>query len=299
VTIAAGFKCSDGFVLCADTQESGTAFKRRVPKLEVRPKIIAPDDKCRVIITGSGSSSFVDSLIEELWKGAQRASESRLDEVTGRINSALIEHYRKIWSIYPKQVNPQYLPSADLMLAVWTRSGSELYLVRGHDMTQVQGYGALGCGDELAQFICEPLFNPEMIARQVVFLAVYMLEQVKQNVLNCGGESHIAILQNDGTLSTIPPIAAFLLTNHLASFDKALGSLLLASVDEAIDDKTFRRVFTVFRDEMTRLRGQYRMNRVEFWKDIAQAQVELQRIAKKLLLSKAKQSTSRKSKRAR
>jgi hypothetical protein len=300
VTIAAGFKASDGFVLCADTQESGSAFKRRVPKLEIRPnpETATGKEQCKIIVTGAGSSSFVDSLIEEIWKGAKRASESKLDEVTGRITAALIEHYRKIWSIYPKQTNPQLLPTADLMFAVWTKEGSGLYLARGFDVNPVLSYGAVGCGDELAQYVCEPMILPQMNTRQVLFLAIYMLEQVKKNVLDCGGESHIAVLQNDGSVSVLPPLGAYVVGNHLAAFDRSLGHLLLAVVDDQITDKMFKHGFTIFRDEITRLRREYRMNQIELWQEVRRAEERLRQIGRKALLKAKPPSVSRKSKRA-
>jgi len=34
VTIAAAFRCKDGVVLCADTEESTVGFKRKVAKIE-------------------------------------------------------------------------------------------------------------------------------------------------------------------------------------------------------------------------------------------------------------------------
>ena len=36
VTIAAGFRCVDGIMLCADTQETLGFLKRKHPKLDVR-----------------------------------------------------------------------------------------------------------------------------------------------------------------------------------------------------------------------------------------------------------------------
>jgi hypothetical protein len=301
VTIAAGFKCSDGFVLCADTQESGQAFKRRVPKLEMRPKAPAETDICRMVVTGAGSSSFVDSLIEEMWSAANGAKESRLDEVSGRVKNALIEHYRKIWSIYPKQTNPQLLPSASLIFAIWTRNGSELFLARDHDINPISTYGAVGCGDELAQYICEPLFVSQLNTRQVTLLAIYMLEQVKKNVLDCGGDSHIAVLGNNGAVAPIPPIGAFMLENQLAAFDRSFSHLMLAAVDDGVGDRQFLQVFTIFRDEIIRLRQQYRINHAEFWSEVENANKRLAEIGRKAMLKlKPKQpSVSRKSKRAR
>lgn len=295
VTIAAGFKCTDGFIMCSDSEETGMAFKRRVPKLEIKPDPQGPKDVCRIVFTGSGSASFVDALIEEMWKGAQRAEESRLEVVLAWVKAAMLGYYKQIWSIYPKQMDKRQLPEADLMFGIWTQQGSGLFLARSHDITEVKSYATVGVGDELAQYICDPLFKVEMATRQAAILAIYMLSEVKAKVQNCGGESHVAILKNDGTISVIPPIGAYFVGNQLASFDQALRQILLSTTDEDINDADFQRVFDMFREEITRLRQQYRINHAEFWQEIERVDRHLKSVARKYL----KPSVSRKSKRAR
>lgn len=296
VTIAAGFRCADGYVMCADTEETGFAFKRRVPKLEIRPEAPARADKCRVIFTGAGSASFVDALIEEMWNGAQQAESATIDAVSAKIKTAMLSYYYRIWGIYPKQTEKRQLPQAELMFAVWTPKGSGLYLARGLDINPVKTYATVGVGDELSNYICDRLYKSEMVTRHVLFLALHMLQEAKDHVSGCGGESHIAILQGDGTITAMPPIGTFMVANHIANLEEAIRQIALASADLELPDKTFAQLLNMFKDTLTTMRAQYRTNQSEFWNEIEKAQRTVGRLLRKHNLEKLTPSTSRKSK---
>ena len=75
VTIAAGFHCIEGIVLCADTQETVDNYiKRNVPKIAVRPQWT--DDKSipRVVFAGAGDGDLIDSLVGKMWGVIQHRS---------------------------------------------------------------------------------------------------------------------------------------------------------------------------------------------------------------------------------
>ena len=90
VTIIAGFKCDEGVVICADTQESveGSPSKRHVPKLRFEPSgQYHSGDDVAAAFCGSGNGPFIDKLIENAWQEAQTAT--NLDEACNEIEESL------------------------------------------------------------------------------------------------------------------------------------------------------------------------------------------------------------------
>lgn len=69
MTIIAGFRCQDGIVVCADTQETSGPAKRNVPKLVFSrgPTLSAGQDKMinhdlALAMCGAGDGPFVDKV---------------------------------------------------------------------------------------------------------------------------------------------------------------------------------------------------------------------------------------------
>jgi hypothetical protein len=299
VTICAGFRCLNGIVVCADTDESTESFKRTVPKLEVRPRLteLSEHDSCRAVFTGSGDSSFVDALIDVMWKAIPQKKAAKFAEVTGKMEATLISHYRKIWSIYPKQTNPSLLPWADLMFAVWCADGCGLFLARGHDVSPVSGYVTVGCGGELAKYICDPLFDPALATEFIVLLAAFMLREVKEHVPSCGGESHVTILGNDGSISTPSPLDINFISTQIASYNLAVKHMPIAFANETLSDDEFSEVVNVVLKELIPMRLQYANNRRKFWDEVNKGLKRIQSKSLELGMELIKKrSVSRKSK---
>ena len=66
MTIAVGFYRGDGLVLCADTQETISGFKRNVPKIVFRPHVVPQGTPCAVF-AGAVDGPLVDHIIDKLW----------------------------------------------------------------------------------------------------------------------------------------------------------------------------------------------------------------------------------------
>src|SRR5580692_11038029 len=86
VTIIAGFKITDGVVLCADTQETvGGISKRNVPKLRFEPTGLRykfdklrsgadPDDLAVAFCGATDNGPYLDMLVDEAWESAKGAT---------------------------------------------------------------------------------------------------------------------------------------------------------------------------------------------------------------------------------
>ena len=63
MTIAAGFVCNDGIVLCADSQEVVGDYKWPVKKLVIPNHMV---DKTRLMIAGAGFGPAIDTATEKI-----------------------------------------------------------------------------------------------------------------------------------------------------------------------------------------------------------------------------------------
>jgi hypothetical protein len=239
VTIAAGFKCFDGVVLCSDTRESGDLFKRRVAKLVQMPRVW-PLDKAspRALFTGSGDAAFVDEVIECMWKGV--AGKQSLHEITTALQFENRNYRESIWKAYPCLYSTTSLPDADLIFAVWAEDGYGLYKMHSGMFSEVNEYVSVGCGGDLADYLCA---IPDWLVQdtaKTVAMAVFMLNEVKEHVPGCGGESHIALLTANGNVQFIDPITEQSMSRNLALEKMLVSNFILESADPRTPDKQFK-----------------------------------------------------------
>src|SRR5579872_2981153 len=92
MTIAAGFHCWDGIVLCADTQENVAEYlKRDQCKIEIRPEesISKLSKAPRAIFAGAGYGDFIDYLVDKLWR-AMASGGDTADEMIDKAEEELL-----------------------------------------------------------------------------------------------------------------------------------------------------------------------------------------------------------------
>ena len=106
VTIIAGFRCYDGVVICADTQETvNNLSKRNVPKLRFEPvdwlertEAVTRDGLAIAFCGASETGPFIDKIVERAWEDAQTGTS--LDEVCSLIETSIKETYKEFGRIY-------------------------------------------------------------------------------------------------------------------------------------------------------------------------------------------------------
>jgi hypothetical protein len=227
VTIVAGFKTYQGIVLCADTQETIGTAKRQVPKLIVRPEYFVTmkhdPNYLAAAFCGAGDGPFVDLLVEEAWKVAQDAAD--LDDACNRIIVAIKDTYREYGQIF----QPGSCPSAELLFGVKMGNDSRLFAATGPVVNEKKGYTSSGAGYYLADFLSARMYKDYLPLHTCVILAAYILFQTKEHVDGCGGDSHIAILRNEGISGQVSVKHIEALTKLLQRADREVGDILLAT----------------------------------------------------------------------
>jgi 20S proteasome alpha/beta subunit len=269
VTIIAGFRCREGIVVCADTQETSGPSKRDVPKLRFEQRGILTEAPLAVAFCGSGYGPLIDKLVDEAWKAAQ-AVES-LNDVCGEIEQTVKSLYREYGEIY----QAGECPTAELIYGVRTKEGSKLFSANGAIVNERTDYYSSGAGYYMADFLASRMYHRQYLSlRQCVILAAYILFQAKEHVDGCGGESHIAILRDKGVSGNVDPKRVEAMTDLLQMADINLGSALLEVADLETDMPAFRKNMKLLMDSLDSTREYKRNDRemeLQRWKEVATA----------------------------
>lgn len=240
MTIIAGFRCSGGIVLCADTQETvGEISKRNVPKLryESLDPLLSGIDLGVAFCGASNNGPFVDKIVDLAWDAAKRTTS--LDDAAKAIEETIKTAYQEFGEIYQSG----YCPEADLVYGIKMQGDSRLFSALGPIVNQQEEYHSGGIGYYMADFLTKRMYNRYLNIHQCVILAAYILFQAKEHVDGCGGESHIAILREEGPSGRIDQDRIDTITKNLELADHNLGKLLLTSADVEVSNEDFEKEF--------------------------------------------------------
>jgi hypothetical protein len=142
--------------------------------------------------------------------------------------------------VYPPVYSIDQLPDADLLFAVWAKDGFGLFCAASTRFKTITNFATIGCGGELAHYICSDAHSHGDRMQRCIPLAAHMLEQVKSNIPGCGGESYIATLTRTGAAGLLQRPDAEDMGKHLTRGEQILKQMLVASADLSTDDRDFR-----------------------------------------------------------
>lgn len=241
MTIIAGFKCFQGIVLCADTQETiSNLSKRNVPKLRFEPSS-GPHhgDRLAAIFCGAGENgAFIDKLVETAWEDAQLATS--LDEACCEMEKSIKSTYQEFGQVY----QAGYCPSAELIYGIKMHNACRLFSAHGPIVNEKNEYEASGAGYYMADFLAKRMFGTHLTLHQCVILAAYILLQAKEHVDGCGGESHIAVLREEGVSGKVDRYRVEAMTELIEFADGYSGELLLNAANAQLKSAEFLKAAT-------------------------------------------------------
>jgi hypothetical protein len=233
VTIVAGFKCADGAVLCADTQETVGNAKTKVPKLQMCSTSQTDHaEDLLLAIAGAGNGPFIDKLITCAWNKAQTATS--FDDACLLVEESIEETHKKFGEIF--QVG--YLPDAELAYAVKMDGQTKLFSAIGPIVNEQKHFVIHGCGYDLGAYICNqmcPGWTAPSLS-QLAILAEYIVYEAKIHVDGVGGDTHLATLRNTGDSSADLGSGSNWIDQHFQYLDGFIGPAFLASADVETPD---------------------------------------------------------------
>ena len=108
-------------------------------------------------------------------------------------------------------------------------------------MNEKRGYAAVGMGQYLADFLANRVHQRYLPGSWVVMLAAYIISQCKEYVDGCGGDTHIAILNEGGNSNRLDSWRTDFVTEQLRRVDDVISILLLSVADFAAKEEDFKK----------------------------------------------------------
>ena len=258
MTIAAGFVCQTGVMLCTDTEHTGWAMKVQECKLF---NIKHPSGSF-LEFAYAGNTAFAFAAMQKCErKLVEVAAEGLLDKLESILES---EYRRNVLK------NPDHTTNGDLdyqfLIALHRKdlAKSFLFATSQTSIREIDEFECIGSGAYLAQYLLHP-WNTGFDERRMLSLAAYALSCVKGFVSGCGGLSQFIMVRHDGgrafinSLPHLEPLTGIeLVEHHAKELDQMARSLLLAFADPAMGTENFNAHLTAFGDRLKELRETWR-----------------------------------------
>jgi Proteasome subunit len=181
MTIAVGFRCTDGVVLAADTEIS---LDDGVGKTKAS-KVFPVNHELSCFLTYTGDSDFVEDLVGDLRRILDRGlTESEaLDSIK--------ETYRAFMQKYYTEAPKNEKTAASILVTLRDGARVRLYRGRNRHFTEVQTYSVLGVGQNQGEPLFNPIHHSWLTVNQAAYVMIYALRIIKNFVQGCGGETEI------------------------------------------------------------------------------------------------------------
>jgi 20S proteasome alpha/beta subunit len=229
VTTAAGILCSDGLVLCADTEHT-ISDDRKAQSSKTRSwhmgyrfgcgydgcKIDPPRDvRVSVGLSGAGHSDWIEAFM-------QGVDQDILADVPDQFDIDVFEKQlrdfnQEFFSTYIRSYaeNPQHRPQAYMLVLVqFCFDDTRRAIFHAHENVVLKAeercFMAVGAGAPVFQGFAEMLYGDRPSCKQVwtmkeaAAIAVYIMDKVKSEVPGCGGNTQIMMIGADSDQDTIP-----------------------------------------------------------------------------------------------
>jgi len=227
--------------LCADTQETFEYTKTNVPKLRFEQHKNKGEkdhaDDLVIAMAGAGNGPFIDKLADRAWEDVQAADS--FDGACLEIEESIKRTHKEFGQIF----QTGYLPEARLVYAVKMQGDTKLFRAHGPLVSEHHEWTSDGTGHYLANFIGGRMYNFTLSLSQLTILAAYTIFQAKEFVDGCGGETHVAVLKNEGGSARVREAEIKWIEQHIQTTDWFLDDILLKNADLDLGEKELEEAY--------------------------------------------------------
>jgi len=246
MTIAAGFVCSDGLVLFADTEEQQGYTKTNVEKIRQ-----SSSGGIALAIANAGNGYLADALIDRIFDEVEG---KRVHQATivGIIRNTIIEFHRDEVALYPSSDDVK-----NIGLVIGLQLNQDKPLLLHSDATalrKVTEFTVIGYGVEI-KFMAQQLYQKDMPVKHGVLIANHLCKTAKDHVQGCGGHSRIATV-SDGNIEIRHFFDVWDDERVFSSLSANYRAVLLSIPDEDIADVQFHNCLEWFVDQAWEMRSE-------------------------------------------
>jgi len=237
VTIAAGFRCSDGVVVCTDTEHTTGGGKFNADKL-FPGEIVG---RCKLAVAGSGDSDYIKIAAEEMISALGSKDASAIAYTHG-IRNALDEFAHQFYQKYTvpaKIAGDDNAPSVDLIVGIKVAGETELVKITETGAVKtISTYDCIGYGEDLCREMADWLYRPQLNALVMAEFAAQMVSRIGGFAKYVGKEAQVKTLltgRNDPAMSTWQ-YGTFFGDLHYRLWPLLVGCVETEEIDDAMFD---------------------------------------------------------------
>jgi hypothetical protein len=218
VTIAAGILCTDGMVLCTDTEHTITEDRKtQWTKMRYWDMFYRMDDgketRLGFAIAGAGHGPWITAFIQGIDRHVLADVPDGFDiemfeRLLEKYNQAFFKKYLRAYA-----VDPGHRPQAQmLILTQFSDKRRAIFHVHENVVLKAEEshFMAVGVGAPVFQSLAKsllgdfPAYKEVWKMREAASIAVYIMDKVKSEVPGCGGNSHLVMIGKDTEQHQIP-----------------------------------------------------------------------------------------------
>ena len=244
MTIAAGFVCSDGLVLFADTEEQQGYIKTNVEKIRQ-----FSNGGINLVLANAGNGYLADALVDRIFDSLQ-GKQAHQATVIAAIRNTIIEFHRDEVSLYPSDDNSKTI---GIVIGVQLNTDAPFLLhADASALRRVSDLVVIGMGAEI-KYLAQQLYREKMPLKHGVVIANHLCKTAKDHVQGCGGQSRIATMRS-GEIEIRHFFDVFTDELIFSALSDNYRAVLLSIGDGEITDEQFQNCLEWFIGEAWRAR---------------------------------------------
>lgn len=231
MTYINAFRCHEGLVMSADTEEDWGDYKNYIEKLA-----IIDDQSYPLAIGGAGIGDLVEPMVQEVIENAKQKKPSTAQELRSLLKDAIDTVYKVDlpWLAVKKhERTPEFLigakPASDDFC---------IFRIKGRRLYAVKKMAIIGFGTPINNALLARMYRDNLPMQQAVMLAIYLVSLSKKLDEGVGGETSVVIVRDNGAWVDDHQYVAQA-EAYIAEFLKLIDSLFLNSVDVSIPPSKF------------------------------------------------------------
>lgn len=190
MTLIVGFKCADGYVICADSQETVGSYRATRQKLV--PILVG---KVQMAIAGSGDGDLIDAFVGRFSQKYQQSEIAELDSAVQVFKDDLLAFVKE------KRVKIRKIDSTfRFLLGAYSEKDKKcrLWKTITGDPIEVTDYALVGVQDERYEYAARNFYRAGMPISQGVFLGLYLMWLAEQTSNYVKAPISVGILKDNG-----------------------------------------------------------------------------------------------------
>ena len=231
VTMAAGFCCSDGVVLCAETQLTHPEGLK-----ENQSKLRKFEDGLVVAMTGAGTWDYMEMAFEKITDDLRRNGTQDLEGLQDAVESNILNIYNNHIAAYPYEPKPGF----SLIFGTWTNGKPTIIKSSDTAVSRSDSFVCFGTGAVLGKYVADLFYSKDISIHRGAILAAYMVWVAKGHVDGCSGRSEIMVVKRDGEASDSYEFDPVAMEADFTRFDAAIRSLRFSCRDWETSDEEFK-----------------------------------------------------------